>query len=380
VVSNVHQNDPLNLLRVPVRELSPLEKNDLASSLEIPLGETDREFFSTIMDGFLEAWQSRRDVMLGNTRNEYMEKILAILYGFSEYQYNVNNNNYASISDLVYFLENSKEGDCVEFSNSAALLARIAGIPSRVVTGYLAAESLQTPAHLRGLAALRSRIPVLQQFPFDDLLLVTDAHGHAWPQFYIPDYGWVDFEATMFAIPPIGFGDANLRDVVIPLLDEEGQVFAPVRAFPWRAVLRVLAFLAALALVCAYALRYGREALLYAGTRQGGRKGARSLYLLLLAKLAADGKPIKPISKTAPEYARLFPEDPDESKLSHGPFSGFAEIYTELRWRTFSDKAKEERRFEALKEEYRKILDTQRKKGIAAFIVRIFSLRGLAYL
>jgi transglutaminase-like putative cysteine protease len=374
VISNVHRDDPLNLLSLPVRELSLLEKNDLASYLEIPLQETDREVFSAALNRFLEAWQSRRQQgILGNSRNEYMEKILAILFGFSTYQYNVNSRNYISVSDLVYFLENSKEGDCVEFSNSAALLGRLAGIPSRVVTGYLAAEGLQTVAHLRGLAALRSRIPVLQQFPFDDLFLVTDAHGHAWPQFYIPDYGWVDFEATLFAIPPIGFGDANLRDVVIPLFDEN-QVFAPVRAFPWRAVLWVLVFLFVLALLCAYALRYGREAFLYLNARQGGRKGARSLYLLLLAKLAADGKPIKPISKTAPEYARLFPED------HGGPFSSFAEIYTELRWRTFSDKTLEEKRFEALKDEYQKILDTQSKKSIAAFIVRVFSLRGLAYL
>jgi transglutaminase-like putative cysteine protease len=371
VVSNVHNDDPLNLIRRPVRELSSLEKIDLAPYLEFPLERADAGVFESHLENVLEAWRARREETMGEARNEYMEKIAAILLGFSGYQYNVNDNNTASVSDMINFLTNTKEGDCVEFSNTAALLGRLAGIPSRVVTGYMAAEGLQTIAHLRGLAALRSRIPVLREFPFEELFLVTDAHGHSWPQFYIPGYGWVDFEATRFAIPPIGFGDGNMRDVVIPLLDEN-QLFSPVRSFPWRAVLRVLAFLATAALLAAYAIRYGREAALSLGASRGGRQGARSLYLLLLARLAADGKPIKPASKTAPEYARLFPED--------GSFTAFAAVYTELRWRNFSDKAEEDARFRTLMEEYRNILAANRRNGPGASIIRIFSLRGLAYL
>jgi len=374
LVSNVHHNDPLNLLSAPVRSLSPLEKIDLASCLELPLEEKDREVFRSQLDHFLESWQEHRERIMGNTHNAYMEKILAILHGFSEFQYNANSDNNSSISVLVDFLVNTKDGDCVEMSNTAAILGRLAGIPSRVVTGYLVSEGLQTPTHIRGLAALRSRIPALQGFPLEDLFLVTDAHGHSWPQFYIPDYGWLDFEATLFAIPPIGFGDANLRDVVIPLLDEN-QVFAPVRAFPWEAVLRVFVLLAVLALAGAYSLRYGREAVLRLRVRRGGREGTRSLYLLLLSRLAADGKPIKPVSKTAPEYARIF-----EGVGEGGSFAGFAALYTELRWREFSDTTERDERFELLLGEYKKILAENRRKGLLAFFIRIFSLRGLAYL
>jgi hypothetical protein len=304
-----------------------------------------------------------------------MEKILAILTGFSDYQYNVSDNDDSSIAALKDFLLNTKDGDCVEFSNTLALLGRLAGIPSRVVTGYLAAESLQTPAHLRGLAALRSKIPALKEFPFEDLYLVTDAHSHAWTQFYLPDYGWLDFEATSFAIPPIGFGDGNLRDVVIPLLDGN-KVFSPVRAFPWRAVLRALGFLALFALLAAYALRYGREMWLSIGVRRGGRQGARSLYLLLLSRLAAEGKPIKPASKTAAEYAELFPVP----EAGTSPFTAFAALYTELRWRTFPNDAEADECFRRLKEEYRHILKAARRRTIPGFFIRIFSLRGLAYL
>jgi len=352
-----------------------MERFNLAPYLDFPLEEADREVFNTHLNRVMEQWEERRErVMRNDERNDYMERIAAILMSFSDYQYNVNINNQSSIADMINFLVNTKDGDCVEFSNSAALLGRLAGIPSRVVTGYLAAQSLQTTAHLRGLAALRSRIPVLREFPFNELYLVTDAHGHSWPQFYVPDYGWLDFEATAFAIPPTGLGDGNMRDVVIPLIDEN-QVFSPVRAFPWRVVLRTLVTLAILALVSAYALRYGREAALRMGVRRGGRAGARSLYLLLLARLAADGRPIKPVSKTAPEYALLF------SGAEEGEsFAGFAALYTELRWRDFSDKAEMDGRFELLENEYRKILAENRRKGLRAFFVRIFSLRALAYL
>jgi hypothetical protein len=263
-------------------------------------------------------------------------------------------------------------GDCVEFSNSLALLGRLAGIPSRVVTGYLAAQSLQTMAHLRGLAALQSQIPALQAFPFGDLYLVTNMHAHSWTQFYIPDYGWLDFESTSFAIPPLGSGDFNSWDVVIPIIDPN-RTFATVRAFPWRPVLRVVALLLALALAAAYALRYGREAVLAFGAKRGGREGARSLYLLLLSRLAAEGKPIKPASKTALEYSELFPETGEE-------FAAFAASYAELRWREFKDSAEKEERFSRLEQSYSSILASARRRGFIAAIKRIFSLRGLFYL
>jgi hypothetical protein len=400
VSSDMYPGEPLELVLSGVRDLSAGEKNALAPYLEIPLTGTDLAVFGGYLDEALEDWQDKRGDYLrsifswggawGVEKNtsRYMEEILAILVSFKSYQYNVSDNDDSSIAALTEFLLNTKDGDCVEFSNTVALLGRLAGIPSRVVTGYLAAESLQTPAHLRGLAALRSKIKVLQEFPFEDLYLVTDAHSHSWTQFYVPDYGWLDFESTSFAIPPLGMGNGNLRDVVIPLIDDT-QVFSQVRAFPWRAVLRAVVSLLTAALLCAYLARYGREILLRIAARRGGRKGARSLYLLLLARLAADGKPIKPASKTAVEYAELFGEVSSSlsQKSRKGPrsatspfFTAFAALYTELRWREFKDSAERDERFRQLEEEYRNILRLTRRRGIPAFFIRIFSLRGLAYL
>ena len=402
-VSNTHFGDPLSLVHIPSRPFSERERTALAHYLEIPLNEDDREIFASYLNNALQRWQNNRDTIIRSDRylleiysrgidaddaqmqtgiaaNRHLETIIALLVNFNQYQYNLNYDDSHSIAALKEFVLNSQEGDCVEFSNTLALLGRLAGIPSRVVTGYLAADSLQTTAHLRGLAAMRARLPVLQQFPFDNLYMVTNIHSHSWTQFFIPDYGWLDFEATSFALPPIGMGDFNNWDVVIPMLDGN-RTFSQIRKFPWRAAGRTVLYLAVFALVCAYALRYGRELVLYLGTQRGGRAGTRSLYLLLLARLAADGSPIKPASKTAHEYSELFRSKTKSDTVEQNEhFKKFADIYSELRWRSFDDPAETDNRFQHLCQEYGEILKSARRKGLHRWIIRIISLRGLAYL
>jgi transglutaminase-like putative cysteine protease len=410
VVSDLHVEDPLDLITVPVRPYNNQEKTYLAPYADFPLNEDDRKLFQAYLDTALKEWQEYRTeiisglippeeaeepyLVLGDDGyikpeknilekskeqknhevvNEYLEKILAIMISFSKYQYNLSFTEEYTIEDIKAFLFNSAEGDCTEFSNTLALLGRLAGIPSRVVTGFLVSEALQQPPHLRGLAALRAQIPFLQEFNFNDLFMITNMHAHSWTQFYIPEYGWLDFESTMFAIPPPT--SVNDWDVVIPLI-EENRVVSQLRKFPWRAVLRAVVFLAGLAVVFAYALRYGREAALYAGARRGGREGARFLYLLLLARLAADGNPIKPASKTATEYAQLFAN----LKVSDEHLKAFAALYSEMRWRTFAGKTQMEERFALLMDEYHNILKSTRKRGPHHWLKRLISLRGLAYL
>jgi len=398
VTSVTYLGDPLLLVNAQTRPLNSFERVKLAHYLELPLEENDRMEFTVYLDNALDVWYNNREAIINSDRylqyvfsyggggiraggnsaggNTYLETIIALLVNFSDYQYNMNPGSSVSIAEIKYFLFNSKEGDCVEFSNTLALLGRLAGIPSRVVTGYLAAEGLQTPAHIRGLAALRARIPVLQQFPFENLYMVTNLHAHSWTQFYIPDYGWLDFEATSFAIPPEGMGDFNNWDVVIPLFDGN-RTFSQVRKFPWQAIGRAVITLAIFALISAYVLRYGRELALYLSAKRGDRTGVRSLYLLLLTRLAADGQPIKPASKTAHEYSELFPKS-IEGEDSY--FKAFADIYSELRWRQFDEPSEIGERFQLLQKEYRNIIMITRRCGLHHFIKRLFSLRGLAYL
>jgi len=392
VVSNTHLGDPLTLIHKPVRQLTNREKSALSHYLEINIEDSDREVFETYLKNALETWQNYHELYIlsdpyldyifsedhkedgEDRKNEFLEIIIAILVSFSQYQYNLNQSTESSIEAMKYFLFESFEGDCVEFSNTLALLGRLAGIPSRVVTGYLAAESLQTRAHYRGIASLREQIPILQNFPFQNLYMVTNIHGHSWTQFYIPEYGWLDFESTSFSIPPLGMGDFNNWDVVIPILDQN-RTISQVRKFPWRAAGRAVIILIISAIIGAYAIRYGREIILFVNVRSNAscRSRARSLYLLLLSHLAADGQPIKPASKTAHEYSKLFPDD-------NACFKNFANIYSELRWRVFTDETAADERMQSLWQEYNNILSSTRRRGLHHAIKRILSLRGLAYL
>ena len=407
IVSDLHIGDPLALVNARERSLYDYERAALIPYLEINLDSGDRIIFDAYLTNALSYWKENRGTIIKDDRylsslfnntgmilNPVMEDILAIMTSFSGHQYNLANDEDHSIAALKNFLFENLEGDCTEFSNTLALLGRLAGIPSRVVTGYLAAEGLQTQAHLNGLAVLQRQIPILQQFPFENLFMVTNAHSHSWTQFYISGYGWLDFESTSFAIPPAGMGDISNWDVVIPILDGN-KTFSQVRQFPWQAVGKTILFLLTAVLILAYLLRYGREFVLYIGSQKGGRNGARSLYLLLLARLAADSQPIKPASKTAHEYTELFKTNlsqkrkgaeetkndtvkiPNECDIH---LKNFADVYSEIRWREFNNEDDINKKLILLKQEYHNILISTRKRGLHHAIKRVFSLRGLVYL
>nr|NLI49564.1 transglutaminase domain-containing protein [Propionibacterium sp.] len=82
---------------------------------------------------------------------------------------------YDSLED---FLLRDRRGFCVQYAASMAILARVAGVPSRVAIGF-------TPGTRDG-----------------DGWVVTMHDMHAWPELYLAGHGWVAFEPT----PGIGTG------------------------------------------------------------------------------------------------------------------------------------------------------------------------------
>ena len=73
---------------------------------------------------------------------------------------------------LENFLLRDRRGYCEQFAASMAMMARIAGIPSRVSVGFL-------PGQKDG-----------------DTWRVSIRDMHAWPELYFSGYGWVRFEPT----------------------------------------------------------------------------------------------------------------------------------------------------------------------------------------
>ncbi|MCY9782899.1 DUF3488 and transglutaminase-like domain-containing protein [Nocardiopsis sp. EMB25] len=74
---------------------------------------------------------------------------------------------------LVHFLLEERVGYCQQFAGAMAVMARQAGIPARVATGF-------TPGQRMG----------------DGRWSVSTGDAHAWPELYFEGVGWVRFEPT----------------------------------------------------------------------------------------------------------------------------------------------------------------------------------------
>ena len=77
------------------------------------------------------------------------------------------------------FLFNSKQGFCEHYAGSFTLLMRAAGVPARVVTGYMGGEVN----------------------PFNGELIVRQADAHAWAEIWIKDLGWTRIDPTASVSP-----------------------------------------------------------------------------------------------------------------------------------------------------------------------------------
>ena len=103
-----------------------------------------------------------------------------------------NNFYYSRNPPLLYnnpvdeFLFETKRGYCEHYASSFTILMRLAGIPSRVVTGYQGGEIN----------------------PIDNYMVVRQSDAHAWSEVYLGDKGWVRVDPTA-AIPPDNIENVN---------------------------------------------------------------------------------------------------------------------------------------------------------------------------
>jgi len=278
-----------------VSALGDEDRSALASCLALPLSAGDlapfRSYVNTLLAG--------ETTLTG--------KVQKILQGLSGCKYRASSNDDSSIAALNKFLFVTKTGDCTEFSNTAALLGRIAGIPSRVVTGYIVSRDLQTETHVAGIKKIQERFKPLAGKEPSTLFLVTTAHSHSWPEFFIPGEGWVDFESTRYAIPPDQGFDANKRDLVIPRFDSIPSSHKKA-SFPWLLVAKFVLTTGFAVVVALVIRRRILLLLLVLRARQKNEQGAKARFRLFLIALASRGYRPKPRSETPREYGLAYPE------------------------------------------------------------------------
>lgn len=93
------------------------------------------------------------------------------------------------------FLFTSREGFCAHYAGAMAFLMRAAGVPARVVAGYLGGE----------------------ENPLGDYLILRQADAHAWVEVWLDNRGWVRVDPTAVVAP------ARLRDGLMAALAATAQ-------------------------------------------------------------------------------------------------------------------------------------------------------------
>jgi hypothetical protein len=91
-----------------------------------------------------------------------------------DYSYTLDVNDRGVADPLARFLLEGAPGHCEYFATSLAVLARLQGIPSRVVAGFLQGEYSE----------------------LHQTYLVRQSDAHSWVEIYFPGQGWVGFDPT----------------------------------------------------------------------------------------------------------------------------------------------------------------------------------------
>lgn len=83
-----------------------------------------------------------------------------------------------------YFYNTSKKGYCTYFATTAVMMLRSKGVPARYVTGFSFKPDENVIDSFKTFGEEMNRVSV------------DDSHAHAWIEFYVDGFGWVEFDVT----------------------------------------------------------------------------------------------------------------------------------------------------------------------------------------
>ncbi len=273
-VSHYDQPDPVRLAKVP----GIYKNKDISAYLKLPpLPARDARFATDITAG----------------RDKPFDKLSAIQAALRQRcGYSLDAPFQREDQDAIdFFLFGSRRGSCDQFASAFVVLARLNGIPTRLVTGYAPGD----------------------YNPLTGYWEVRAEHAHSWAEAYFPNYGWIAFDPTPgFALPePAAFGSDSF--IMQRLSDYMKANFGPQLRFvrSWLTIFRqtffnvysmaALLFLLA-ALGGAVLVRARRSARVSEKTPTEEQDAVAAAYQQMLAVLAAAGRPRR-LPETPSEFA-----------------------------------------------------------------------------
>ena len=158
--------------------ITEMQRYQLASLTDRKIPAAGNTFVSYLQLPETSSPRSRQLVNELSVPGNPQATVNAVLAYFSE-----NDFYYARNAPLLYeqpvdeFLFDTKRGYCEHFSSSFTVLMRLAGIPARIVTGYLGGQTN----------------------PIDGVMTVRQSDAHAWSEVYLgADKGWVKVDPTAY--------------------------------------------------------------------------------------------------------------------------------------------------------------------------------------
>lgn len=115
------------------------------------------------------------------------------------------------------FLFDTRSGFCEHFASAFVFVARAAGVPARVVTGYQGGE----------------------QNPVDGSLVVRQSDAHAWAEVWLKDRGWMRIDPTAESNPSRiddGIGTALAGEFGLPFMIRADLDWIQPLRYRWEAV------------------------------------------------------------------------------------------------------------------------------------------------
>ncbi|HEU4534919.1 MAG TPA: transglutaminase domain-containing protein, partial [Polyangiaceae bacterium] len=152
------------LARQPLVSNQSLGKDERSRYLTLPAGVSPR------VVALAEEWTAGLATPLDRARA--IEERLR-----TGYRYDLGSPSSGAPSPLDHFLFESKRGHCEFYSTAMAMLLRVAGVPSRNVTGFVGGTYNR----------------------FGRYYAVRQGDAHSWVEAYVDGFGWVTFDPT----PPV---------------------------------------------------------------------------------------------------------------------------------------------------------------------------------
>ena len=154
--------------------VSEISDTDISYNLDVP--DSDPSLFP---DRFLQLpeishkTQHLAESLAQGTRSD-KERADNILNHFADFKYTLKMENDPDKTALEHFLFQRKEGHCEYFASAMVILLRSAGVPARLVNGFVGVEWNE----------------------WGNYLIIRQNHAHSWVEVFLPGKGWTVYDPT----------------------------------------------------------------------------------------------------------------------------------------------------------------------------------------